>query len=210
MWGLFWPYARSARPSWSMPALLAQCAAFPQYAVAERDDVPRWRVASQVVAANRRDHRRRCVLTGLLPRAFDAVEPHGRVSRPMRRSRGGSGGQAARVSCWAAGALGDDGRCREAKVDAAFDKSEGALLYVQVSDFVREDLLRTGVDEPIPSEHELMGMLPLAWHRQRASISSWLRAPSLTAQARHRWFDRSQRVSMLLTLSFGESMAPRA
>ena len=54
-----------------------------------------------------------------------------------------------------------------------FDKSEGALLYVQVSDFVREKIYSKdwGVDEPIPSEHELMGML----HLSRGTVQKGIR-----------------------------------
>lgn len=46
----------------------------------------------------------------------------------------------------------------------AFTRSGGRMLYQQVSDFVREKIYAKewGVDEPIPSEHELMEMLGLS------------------------------------------------
>lgn len=79
-----------------------------------------------------------------------------------------------------------------------FDKSEGALLYVQVSDFVREKIYSKdwGVDEPIPSEHELMGMLHLSRGTvQRASASSWTRgSSSSSAGGAPLWCSRSWRV----------------
>ena len=42
---------------------------------------------------------------------------------------------------------------------AVFTKADGRMLYQQVSDFVREKIYARewGVNEPIPSEHELMG-----------------------------------------------------
>lgn len=45
-----------------------------------------------------------------------------------------------------------------------FEKSADELLYVQVSDFVREKIYskQWGVDDRIPSEHELMQMLDLS------------------------------------------------
>ena len=54
-----------------------------------------------------------------------------------------------------------------------FDKSDGELLYVQVSDFVREKIYSKdwGVDEPIPSEHELMEML----HLSRGTVQKGIR-----------------------------------
>lgn len=59
--------------------LLAQCAAFPQYAVAERDVRAAVEVANQVVAANRRDHidgaaAYSMLTAGFFREAFDAVE----------------------------------------------------------------------------------------------------------------------------------------
>ena len=45
-----------------------------------------------------------------------------------------------------------------------FEKKDTSLLYVQVADYVREKIYSKewGVDERIPSEHELMAMLHLS------------------------------------------------
>lgn len=47
---------------------------------------------------------------------------------------------------------------------AGFKKSDKELLYVQVSDYVREKIYSKewGVDDRIPSEHELMDMFNLS------------------------------------------------
>ena len=93
-----------------------------------------------------------------------------------------------------------------------FDKSEGALLYVQVSDFVREKIYSKdwGVDEPIPSEHELMGML----HLSRGTVQKGIRQlvdEGLLVQQRGRGTFVVQpvmaRPSSNRLLSFGESMS---
>ena len=54
-----------------------------------------------------------------------------------------------------------------------FSKSEGAMLHKQVSDYVREKIYskKWGVDEPIPSEHELMDMLQLSRGTVQRGIS---------------------------------------
>lgn len=55
-----------------------------------------------------------------------------------------------------------------------FEKSDTSLLYVQVADYVREKIYSKewGVDERIPSEHELMAML----HLSRGTVQKGIRA----------------------------------
>ena len=93
-----------------------------------------------------------------------------------------------------------------------FDKSDGELLYVQVSDFVREKIYSKewGVDEPIPSEHELMEML----HLSRGTVQKGIRQlvdEGLLVQQRGRGTFVVQpimaRPSSNRLLSFGESMS---
>ena len=92
-----------------------------------------------------------------------------------------------------------------------FHKSEGELLYVQVSDYVREKIYSKewGVDEPIPSEHELMAMLGLS----RGTVQKGIRQlvdEGLLVQQRGRGTFVTQpimaRPSSNRLLSFGESM----
>jgi DNA-binding GntR family transcriptional regulator len=92
-----------------------------------------------------------------------------------------------------------------------FDKADGALLYVQVSDYVREKIYSKewGVDEPIPSEHELMDML----HLSRGTVQKGIRQlvdEGLLVQQRGRGTFVTQplmaRPSSNQLLSFGESM----
>lgn len=92
-----------------------------------------------------------------------------------------------------------------------FDKSSGELLYVQVSDFVREKIYSKdwGIDEPIPSEHELMEMLGLS----RGTVQKGIRQlvdEGLLVQQRGRGTFVVQpvmaRPSSNRLLSFGESM----
>ncbi len=93
-----------------------------------------------------------------------------------------------------------------------FARSEGELLYVQVSDFVREKIYSKewGVDEPIPSEHELMDMLGLS----RGTVQKGIRQlvdEGLLVQQRGRGTFVTQpimaRPSSNRLLSFGESMS---
>ena len=93
-----------------------------------------------------------------------------------------------------------------------FDKSDGELLYVQVSDYVREKIYSKdwGVDEPIPSEHELMDML----HLSRGTVQKGIRQlvdEGLLVQQRGRGTFVVQpvmaRPSSNRMLSFGESMS---
>jgi DNA-binding GntR family transcriptional regulator len=93
-----------------------------------------------------------------------------------------------------------------------FDRSDGELLYVQVSDYVREKIYSKewGVDEPIPSEHELMDMLSLS----RGTVQKGIRQlvdEGLLVQQRGRGTFVTQplmaRPSSSRLLSFGESMS---
>lgn len=93
-----------------------------------------------------------------------------------------------------------------------FARSDGELLYVQVSDFVREKIYSKewGVDEPIPSEHELMDMLGLS----RGTVQKGIRQlvdEGLLVQQRGRGTFVTQpimaRPSSNRLLSFGESMS---
>ncbi|WP_234966902.1 GntR family transcriptional regulator [Olsenella urininfantis] len=99
-----------------------------------------------------------------------------------------------------------------ARMSARFDRTEGELLYVQVSDFVREKIYSKdwGVNEPIPSEHELMGMLDLS----RGTVQKGIRQlvdEGLLVQQRGRGTFVVQpvmaRPSSNRLLSFGESMS---
>ncbi|MCC6103000.1 MAG: GntR family transcriptional regulator [Olegusella sp.] len=92
-----------------------------------------------------------------------------------------------------------------------FDRSDGELLYVQVSDYVREKIYSKewGVNEPIPSEHELMDMLQLS----RGTVQKGIRQlvdEGLLVQQRGRGTFVVQplmaRPSSNQLLSFGESM----
>ena len=98
------------------------------------------------------------------------------------------------------------------KKKSTFDRTEGELLYVQVSDFVREKIYSKewGVDEPIPSEHELMDMLDLS----RGTVQKGIRQlvdEGLLVQQRGRGTFVTQpimaRPSSNRLLSFGESMS---
>ena len=99
------------------------------------------------------------------------------------------------------------------KASTPIDKSaEGDLLYVQVSDYVREKIYSKdwGVDEPIPSEHELMNML----HLSRGTVQKGIRQlvdEGLLVQQRGRGTFVVQpvmaRPSSNRLLSFGESMS---
>ena len=57
---------------------------------------------------------------------------------------------------------------------ADFEKKDTSLLYVQVADYVREKIYSKewGVDERIPSEHELMAML----HLSRGTVQKGIRS----------------------------------
>lgn len=104
---------------------------------------------------------------------------------------------------------------RAAKMEGSakgFARSDGGLLYVQVSDFVREKIYSKewGVDEPIPSEHELMDMLGLS----RGTVQKGIRQlvdEGLLVQQRGRGTFVTQpimaRPSSNRLLSFGESMS---
>lgn len=92
-----------------------------------------------------------------------------------------------------------------------FDRSSGELLYAQVSDFVREKIYSKewGVNEPIPSEHELMDMLGLS----RGTVQKGIRQlvdEGLLVQQRGRGTFVTQpvmaRPSSNRLLSFAESM----
>lgn len=99
-----------------------------------------------------------------------------------------------------------------AGVGAIFQPNADELLYVQVSDFVREKIYSRewGVDEPIPSEHELMELL----HLSRGTIQKGIRQlvdEGLLVQQRGRGTFVTQpimaRPSSNRLLSFGESMS---
>ncbi|MEE8704032.1 MAG: GntR family transcriptional regulator [Olsenella sp.] len=92
------------------------------------------------------------------------------------------------------------------------EKRAGSLLYVQVSDYVREKIYSKewGVDAPIPSEHELMGMLGLS----RGTVQKGIRKlvdEGLLVQQRGRGTFVTQpliaRPSSNRLLSFAESMS---
>ena len=94
---------------------------------------------------------------------------------------------------------------------AVFTKGGGRALYQQVSDFVREKIYARewGVDEPIPSEHELMDMLGLS----RGTVQKGIRAlvdEGLLVQQRGRGTYVTRplmaRPSTRRLLSFAESM----
>lgn len=94
---------------------------------------------------------------------------------------------------------------------AQFEKSSDSLLYVQVSDFVREKIYSKewGVDDRIPSEHELMDMLDLS----RGTVQKGIRTlvdEGLLVQQRGRGTYVTQpvmaRPSSNSLLSFAESM----
>ena len=55
-----------------------------------------------------------------------------------------------------------------------FERKDTSLLYVQVADYVREKIYSKewGVDERIPSEHELMAML----HLSRGTVQKGIRS----------------------------------
>lgn len=57
---------------------------------------------------------------------------------------------------------------------ANFEKKDTSLLYVQVADYVREKIYSKewGVEERIPSEHELMAML----HLSRGTVQKGIRS----------------------------------
>jgi DNA-binding GntR family transcriptional regulator len=93
-----------------------------------------------------------------------------------------------------------------------FEKSDASLLYVQVSDYVREKIYSKewGVDDRIPSEHELMAMLKLS----RGTVQKGIRAlvdEGLLVQQRGRGTFVTQpvmaRPSSNSLLSFAESMS---
>lgn len=95
---------------------------------------------------------------------------------------------------------------------AEFQKSPDSLLYVQVSDFVREKIYSKewGVDDRIPSEHELMRMLGLS----RGTVQKGIRTlvdEGLLVQHRGRGTYVVQpvmaRPSSNALLSFAESMS---
>lgn len=92
-----------------------------------------------------------------------------------------------------------------------FDKQSGELYYEQVSDYVREKIYskQWGVDEAIPSEHDLMDMLDLS----RGTVQKGIRQlvdEGLLVQQRGRGTFVVQpvmaRPSSNRLLSFGESM----
>lgn len=94
---------------------------------------------------------------------------------------------------------------------AVFTKADGRALYEQVSDFVREKIYARewGVDEPIPSEHELQDMLGLS----RGTVQKGIRAlvdEGLLVQQRGRGTFVTRplmaRPSTRRLLSFAESM----
>lgn len=92
-----------------------------------------------------------------------------------------------------------------------FQRSDSSLLYVQVADYVREKIYSQewGVDDRIPSEHELMAML----HLSRGTVQKGIRAlvdEGLLVQQRGRGTYVVQPIMARPTsnhlLSFGESM----
>ncbi|MBP3893266.1 MAG: GntR family transcriptional regulator [Atopobiaceae bacterium] len=93
-----------------------------------------------------------------------------------------------------------------------FDRSEGNLLYKQVSDYVREKIYSRewGVNEPIPSEHELMDMLQLSRGTVQKGIQQLVDEGLLVKQRGRGTFVTQPvmtRPSSNRLLSFGESMS---
>ncbi len=87
----------------------------------------------------------------------------------------------------------------------------GAFLYEQVSDFVREKIYARewGVDEPIPSEHELMAMLGLSRGTVQKGIRTLVDEGLLVQQRGRGTFVAKPlmaRPSTTRLLSFAESM----
>lgn len=93
-----------------------------------------------------------------------------------------------------------------------FSKTEGQLLYKQVSEYVREKIYSKewGVDEPIPSEHELMDMLHLSRGTVQKGIQQLVDEGLLVRQRGRGTFvikPVMARPSSNRLLSFGESMS---
>lgn len=91
------------------------------------------------------------------------------------------------------------------------EKEEGALLYAQVSDLVREKIYAKewGVGEPIPSEHDLMDMLDLSRGTVQKGIQALVDEGLLTRQQGRGTFVTQPlmaRPSNTRLLSFAESM----
>lgn len=93
-----------------------------------------------------------------------------------------------------------------------FSRSEGAMLHKQVSDYVREKIYSKewGVDEPIPSEHELMDMLQLSRGTVQRGISQLVDEGLLVKQRGRGTFVTQPVMTRPFSnrlLSFGESMS---
>lgn len=95
---------------------------------------------------------------------------------------------------------------------ADFERDDSSLLYIQVADYVREKIYshEWGIDDRIPSEHELMAML----HLSRGTVQKGIRAlvdEGLLVQQRGRGTYVVQPIMARPTsnylLSFAESMA---
>lgn len=96
-----------------------------------------------------------------------------------------------------------------------FSKQDGELLHVQVADFVRDKIYSRewGVDEPIPSEHELMEMLGLSRGTIQKGIRALVDEGLLTQQRGRGTFvvkPVMARPSGNRLLSFGESMSAQS
>lgn len=92
-----------------------------------------------------------------------------------------------------------------------FEKTGGKLLYKQVTEYVREKIYSRewGVDEPIPSEHELMDMLRLSRGTVQKGIAQLVDEGLLVKQRGRGTFVTKPvmaRPSSNRLLSFGESM----
>lgn len=93
-----------------------------------------------------------------------------------------------------------------------FDRSDGQLLYEQVSNFVRDKIYSKewGVNKPIPSEHELMNMLQLSRGTVQKGIRQLVDEGLLVQQQGRGTFVAQPimaRPSSNRLLSFGESMS---
>jgi len=93
-----------------------------------------------------------------------------------------------------------------------FDKADGDMLHKQVSDYVREKIYSKewGVDEPIPSEHELMDMLQLSRGTVQKGIRQLVDEGLLVKQRGRGTFVTQPvmtRPSSNRLFSFGESMS---
>ena len=93
-----------------------------------------------------------------------------------------------------------------------FSKADGEMLHKQVTDYVREKIYsrQWGVNEPIPSEHELMDMLQLSRGTVQRGISQLVDEGLLVKQRGRGTFVTQPVMTRPFSnrlLSFGESMS---